>query len=467
MGKMRAVEVYAGVGGLSIGLASAGMDVVTGHATSQLIQAIRSANRLYGYSWDPADLNRLPAHFVRAGVDLIAGAPYTRHCLANGPEGDGERADLTLSFTLLVGAVRPEWFLYEDFENARSSQAYQDARLLWKRYGYGLTELPLDASLYGVAQQRRRLMVIGRIGERDGFLEQSIDRRASPKQKLVSAVLDPRDPKDANLIERSSYSIRPRNGDAHTIHKIRRPAPDLYESVWKVPADVNEAGLELRHLSLLQSFPRDFNWTELFDFDFWIDESELGRVIVSEVPPALAYNVGKAIIDLHEGRDIPKLPDEFKKWIKRHRGIEQASANNIVSRVNRARELLGGRTFPTGQDEVAALEKNAAYQNLPANTRSELRNALTDYATFLEENPGSSTAPAERQPEAKQPSPRQRWSQLRRMNSRSSRRWSYSDLLLKPHSGRSVLRNLNEAASQSYHDDDDIHPSEPPMPDDY
>jgi DNA (cytosine-5)-methyltransferase 1 len=443
MAKMRAVEIYAGVGGLSVGLEAAGMDVIAGHDRSLLVHAIRSANGLHGAAWDPTDIGKLAADFVRAKVDLIAGAPYTQHLFESGREGAQKRARLTLSFALLIGAVRPEWFIYEDFSTACRSSAYQDARLLWKKYGYGLTELVLDASRYEVAQRRRRLMVVGRLGEEEGFLDDPIRRRAEKKSKTVREVLDPHDPEDAALLERSTYYTRPLHSGSETGRSIDRPAPAIYHDFRKVPEGVDQLELGLHQLTLIQSFPRRFNWVDIDGVEIEMDGLE--RIISSAVPPALAYHVGKSIVDRHTGAEIPECHEEFKEWFRRTKKWATGPINNVASRVKKGRELLGGRTFANAKEEAAALEKVAEFQAMNDSGKSEIRSALREYANFRTGLSKKSFNSSKTQPEKKEPSPRERWRALRGASAKSSR-WTYESLQLKPPSrpqpGRSKI-NLN------------------------
>jgi DNA (cytosine-5)-methyltransferase 1 len=454
------------------------MDVIAGHDSSLLAHGIRYANGLYGGVWDPTDIGKLAADFVRAKVDLIAGAPYTQHLFERGREGAQNRARLALSFTLLIGAVRPEWFIYEDFSTAYGSPAYQDARLLWKKYGYGLTELVLDASRYEVAQRRRRLMVVGRLGEEDGFLDNPIRARASNKPKTVREILDEHDPEDAALLERGTYYTRPLHSGWETSRSIDKPAPGIYRDFRKVPEGVDELELGLHQLTLIQSFPRRFNWTDLGYYDpddadtddaseddAGIDMDELERIISSAVPPALAYHVGKSIVDRHTGGEIPECHEDFKKWFRKTKKTPWATGpiNNVVSRINRGRKLLGGRTFADPKDETASLETIEEFKDLSEKNQSQIRSALRDYAKFKAALFKKSFRSSKKQPEKKKPTAWQRWRQLRREIGKPNR-WPYESLQLNPpHRPRTSGPRTNLNASrigndpeQPHHDGEDI-----------
>ena len=59
----------------------------------------------------------------------------------------------------------------ENVSRAKSSIAYKDAKIIFKKAGYGLTEQVLDASKCGVPQKRKRFFCIGALNEEDGFLD--------------------------------------------------------------------------------------------------------------------------------------------------------------------------------------------------------------------------------------------------------------------------------------------------------
>ena len=66
-----------------------------------------------------------------------------------------------------VYEVRPRWLLWENVPGALSSSRGEDFRCLLDSLGdlgYGLAWRVLDAQFFGVAQRRRRLFVVGRLG---------------------------------------------------------------------------------------------------------------------------------------------------------------------------------------------------------------------------------------------------------------------------------------------------------------
>ena len=81
------------------------------------------------------------------------------------------RAALSKTYTDIVAAVRPRYFVMENVPRIRASNTYKYIYERMKKVGYGLTEKVLDASYCGVPQKRKRMFLIGHLGAEDGFLE--------------------------------------------------------------------------------------------------------------------------------------------------------------------------------------------------------------------------------------------------------------------------------------------------------
>ena len=274
-------------------------------------------------------------------------------------------------------------------------------------------------------------MVVGRLGEEDSFLDDSIRRRASSRPKTVREILDEYDPEDAALLERGTYYTRPLHSGWETSRSIDKPAPGIYRDFRRAPENVDDLELGLHQLTLIQSFPRNFNWTDL-DADAPDDDMvELERIISSAVPPALAYHVGKSIVDRHVGAEIPECREDFRKWFSKTKNWAESPVNNVVHRINRGRRLLGGRTFADPKNEAAALEASEEFQGLNEKYQSQIRSALRDYAHYkatLAKKPFKSP---KKQSGKKEPTAWARWRILRTAQMRASR-WTYESLQLKP-----------------------------------
>ncbi|MEZ0003242.1 DNA cytosine methyltransferase [Sinorhizobium fredii] len=410
---MKAFEVYSGVGGMGIGFEAAGIQVSGGIDAWDRVSHVRRANDMY-YNWaDATNISWLAAEVVRYKIDAIIGGPPCQDFAKGGRRQPGANAALTRSFALLVTSACTEWFVYENVPDAAKSEDYLDARNIWTRSGYGLTELFLDASLYGVPQARERLIVIGRRGEAYGFIKDALLSAASKTQRTVKDILDPRDPDDAKLLEIGYYYTRGYNKGAG-VRSIDEPAPGINSTFRKPPygkhkvinnpndpIHATEAHvLTQAQMARLQGFPRNFRW---YPSDVKIAKDDVDQMIANAVPPAFAYHIAKAVRERHENKSVTKVNKVFGPYLEATTDFNEDRIANICSFVNRARRILGGRTYPDVGIEVAMLDKAFARmseaweknEKLPADQRdqnlekpltggqqSDLRAALRLYAAM-------------------------------------------------------------------------------------
>lgn len=144
---MTAIDLCCGTGGLSKGLLDAGIDVEL--AIDHWPSALKVYERNLAVPTVRADLARLP---TLPNVDIICGGPPCQDFSSAGKRREGARAALTTTFAKVVASCRPQFVLYENVPQATNAEAYRAARSRLRSVGYGLTEVVLDASLYGVPQ---------------------------------------------------------------------------------------------------------------------------------------------------------------------------------------------------------------------------------------------------------------------------------------------------------------------------
>lgn len=165
---MNGVSLFSGVGGFELAMQRAGIDVT---ATCEIDRAARA---VLEYHFPNAhhfsdikevtarDLNQSRPHLFTAGFpcqDLsVAGK---RAGLA------GERSGLFFEIVRLLREVRPRYFVLENVPGLLSSKRGRDFGIVLGslvELGYGVAYRILDAQNFGVAQRRRRVFIVGHIG---------------------------------------------------------------------------------------------------------------------------------------------------------------------------------------------------------------------------------------------------------------------------------------------------------------
>lgn len=430
---MRVVELFSGAGGMSLGLKEAGFDIVAAFDAWPI--AVENYNfNLGGDRAKVADLGDLLGilpELLKLAPDMIAGGPPCQDYSSAGRREEADNARLTLAFAVLVATARPAWFVMENVINAAKSETWMQARSILRAAGYGITESKIDASRYGVPQSRRRLFVIGRIGERDGFLASSVAAAARSKPMSLRDLFGATTPaaiyfpstSDARrsiwgpdepaptIRERSirplplSYRSHPddaaliANGYVYSrpvragrgVRSIDEPFPTITRTAWERPtprylssphpadpiAASSTAVLTIAQISRIQGFPTWWRWEATAKRDVL-------QMIANAVPAPVAASIGRVILDREAGRSAPAIEGRFLDWLTR-RGRSRQSARNVKFLAGKARQLLGGRTFTAPALELAALESLPDFQVLRGNPKSDLRQALRLLAEYQAE----------------------------------------------------------------------------------
>ena len=120
----------------------------------------------------------VPVHgdFTTIGADeygaidlLVGGTPCQSFSVAGLRKGmDDERGNLALEFLRLAKRKRPTWLVWENVPGVLSSNKGRDFGAFLgglAELGYGWAYRILDAQYFGVAQRRRRVFVVGYLGD--------------------------------------------------------------------------------------------------------------------------------------------------------------------------------------------------------------------------------------------------------------------------------------------------------------
>ena len=299
---MRAVDLFAGCGGMSLGFEQAGIDVVAAFDHWKPAVDIYSANFSHPiYHKDLLDEDVVDLIKVLR-PSLIMGGPPCQDFSIAGKRKVGQRANLTIRFAQIVIESKPEWLLFENVYNIERFETLNVIKKMLKEAGYGLSFTILDASRCGVPQARKRFFLVGRIGEADGFFDDSFQEGMSMRQMTVRDYLGDQLGVQYYYMHPRSYARRgvfSIDAPSMTIRGINRPIPDTYK---RHPADA--AGIEdgvraltTKERSYLQSFPESFKLVG--------PKTSVELAIGNAVPPALAKYIAERIIKYStQGREV-------------------------------------------------------------------------------------------------------------------------------------------------------------------
>ena len=103
-------------------------------------------------------------------IDLLVGGTPCQSFSVAGLRGglDDDRGNLALEFCRLAQREQPRWIVWENVPGVLSSSGGRDFGSILgalEDLGYGLAYRVLDAQYFGVAQRRRRVFVVGYLGD--------------------------------------------------------------------------------------------------------------------------------------------------------------------------------------------------------------------------------------------------------------------------------------------------------------
>ena len=301
---MRYVELYSGAGGSSCGLVSAGWECVG--AVDLDVTALAT----YALNFPSHPTHRIDlAHPLpdtlrdewKAALDqgaLVGSSPCTDFSTANPAPRD--RSTLTAAFARDVSALRPKIVVFENVPRARTSTAYHQLCETLQQEGYTFADGVVSVLGAGVAQTRKRLVLIAsrECKHVARVAWDNLSAALSVPHRTMRECFD-----DSGISYAQPFIYIPSCDERHrkSIFALDQPAPTIrcYLRPFRTsyPFTARDATHDARrvfaaepvHIAALQGFPADFVWTG--------SKTARCKCIGNAVPPPLARLIGLAIQD--------------------------------------------------------------------------------------------------------------------------------------------------------------------------
>lgn len=123
-------------------------------------------------------------------VDLVCGgSPCQSFSIAGGRESLSGESRLMYEFIRCLAELRPRWFLWENVPGVLNTKDNAFAQLLGEVQEIGYVSLAwrvLDAQFFGVAQRRRRVFLVGHLGDGGGAAAVLFERESLSGNTLTS-----------------------------------------------------------------------------------------------------------------------------------------------------------------------------------------------------------------------------------------------------------------------------------------
>lgn len=329
-----AISLFAGGGGMSLGLAQAGFQTIFATDVES------SSSQTFGYNFPDvpfaaADIQRLTRSEIEAvigdrKVDLVAGGPP---CQGFSTLGDQNPADprngLFWCFVRVVEWVQPSCILMENVNYLRTQYGGRYEREIvnaFERIGYRVWVTTLNAADFGVPQMRKRVFFFGTKMRGPFEWPQATHGERKERYRCVRDVLSNIGEDAANHLhlrhsERviARYRLIPEGGRmpppselpeairrknfGNTYKRLHRDRPSLT----LVPGNnafpvhpTEHRSLSPREAARIQTFPDDYL--------FFGNRAEQCRLVGNAVPVLLANRIGEAILAHMTGKTIADDP---------------------------------------------------------------------------------------------------------------------------------------------------------------
>lgn len=168
--KPTVIDLFAGVGGLSLGFEMGGFDILLANEFDQSIATAykenhKSTNVVVG-DITSLDLSKVFGEYVNK-IDVVIGGPPCQGFSQKGKRKtiNDERNFLFKHYVEVVKFVKPKYFVMENVPNLLTAEKgffLNEIKGLFKGYGYSIRYGILNAADYGVPQNRRRAIIIGK-----------------------------------------------------------------------------------------------------------------------------------------------------------------------------------------------------------------------------------------------------------------------------------------------------------------
>lgn len=364
---VRAIDLYAGIGGWSLGLRLAGVDVVASYEWWQ--PAVDTHNGNHGGDVKPTDIRKLRLEDLPQDIDLVVGSPpCTEFSYSNRGGGGNLEEGLKdlIKFLEIVEHLKPTYWALENVPRVAGvlEHGLREPEHPLYRFRHLKPQIVIiDFSDYGTPQSRRRC-IAGRIPfDLIESYRPKLPRRTLGNVVGAIASSEVLDPVWGCVLPASAVTEREiepalnaeelrMNRESKTYHPVYNnmafpdsmdvPARTVTATCTRVSREsiviADGAGfrrLNIRERAALQGFPVTY---QFYARSF----AEKAKMVGNAIPPTFTYLVAQA------ARGV--TAEAFPTFLDAGRSLRVPKAKSRVTPPN-----TEGRTYPTGRSFRAAL----------------------------------------------------------------------------------------------------------------
>jgi len=336
--KIAAIDLFCGIGGLTYGLSKSGINVVAGIDLDESCKFAYERNNhgiFIHKSVNEVTSEEIDELFGDTDIKILVGCapcqPFSTHQKNKKNRSSHKDWGLLYDFLRLVEQTSPQIVSMENVPELRKERVFADFVDNLKLQGYSVNFKIHDASDYGVAQRRKRLLLLA---SKFGDIEfaESHERKLTVKDvifkidKIKAGITDNKKDRlhispmltDINIkrIKQSKQGGSWHDWDEELLPNCyKKTSGQSYKSVygrmnWDDVAPTlttqfinygtgrfghpeQDRAISLREGALLQSFPIEY---QFIDEDEKINMRKIARQIGNAVPPKLGEHIGKSVL---------------------------------------------------------------------------------------------------------------------------------------------------------------------------
>lgn len=260
--KPSVIDLFAGVGGLSLGFEKQGFEVLVANEYDKSIAAAYTENHK-NTKMIVGDITSLDLKetfgFYTGKIDVVIGGPPCQGFSQKGQRKTihDERNFLFKYYVAVVELVKPKYFVMENVPNLLTAEGgffFKEIEELFNNMGYSLEQGILNASDYGVPQNRRRAVIIGK-------LNGAAPKLPEPQSKKVTiwdAISDLAYLQSGEGTDKQEYKNAPESdyekllrGNSTTLynHIVTKHSPLALERLAMIPPNAGKEVLPKEHLT--------------------------------------------------------------------------------------------------------------------------------------------------------------------------------------------------------------------------
>lgn len=321
--KYKAIDLFAGIGGMRLGFEKAHFDIVYSNDFDK--NACRTYRENFG-EIDEKNIKDVDTDIIPDFDVLLGGFPCQPFSMIGKRKGmDDERAKSFFHIIRILGAKQPRAFVLENVKHLRlynKGQVYERIKSNLELMGYKVREAVLDSKDFGVPQHRERLYIVG-------FLDHGIEfefPKPHRKQAVLSEILEQDKVEEFYYLSNKYYQglvkhrrrheksgngfgfeILDRNGISNTL--VAGNMGRERNLIQDVPVEKNKWGVRrvtIKECIRLQGFP------EKYKFPVAITQAykQLGNAVTVNVAKAVAEKVSRSLLAADT-----KKPEIIKKTL--------------------------------------------------------------------------------------------------------------------------------------------------------